>query len=125
MLGGGGETWDCTQRAGEVVFVPAGFLHATVNLDESVAVAIQCDDGVDPRTGAVITQKFQYAFTLDFEVPFIIPSFFVPFLIRLYRRYVGIERVNHSRERRSNASRAVRQPLGVALWYNARRRCSI
>tara|TARA_B110000977_G_C10628462_1_gene319158 strand:- start:169 stop:426 length:258 start_codon:yes stop_codon:yes gene_type:complete len=62
MLGGGGETWDCTQRAGEVVFVPAGFLHATVNLDESVAVAIQCDDGVDPRTGAVITQKFQYAF---------------------------------------------------------------
>lgn len=51
-LGGGGDTWDCTQIPGEVVFVPARFLHATINLDyESVAVAIQCDDGADPRSG--------------------------------------------------------------------------
>ena len=33
------------------MFVPEGFLHATVNLEESVAVAVQCDDGADPRTG--------------------------------------------------------------------------
>ena len=48
---GGGDTWDCTQHPGEVVFIPAMFLHATINLDESVAVAVQCDDGVDPRAG--------------------------------------------------------------------------
>ena len=51
MLGEGGDTWDCTQHPGEVVFIPAMFLHATVNLDESVAVAVQCDDSVDPRAG--------------------------------------------------------------------------
>ena len=51
LLGEGEQTWDCTQHAGEVVFVPALFLHATVNLDESVAVAVQCDDGADPRVG--------------------------------------------------------------------------
>ena len=50
-LGGGGDTWDCTQHPGEAVFVPARFLHATINLDESVAVAVQCDDGADPRAG--------------------------------------------------------------------------
>jgi hypothetical protein len=51
MLGAGGDTWDCTQHPGEVVYVPAMFLHATVNLDESVAAAVQCDDGADPRVG--------------------------------------------------------------------------
>ena len=51
VLGAGGDTWDCTQHPGEVVFIPAMFLHATVNLDESVAVAVQCDDGTDPRAG--------------------------------------------------------------------------
>ena len=40
-----------TQHPGEVMFVPEGFLHATINLEESVAVAVQCDDGADPRTG--------------------------------------------------------------------------
>jgi hypothetical protein len=49
MLAAGGDTWDCTQQPGEVIFVPAGFLHATITLDESVAVAIQCDDSTDPR----------------------------------------------------------------------------
>ena len=48
---GDGTTWDCTQRPGEAVFVPALFLHATINLDESVAVAVQCDDGADARAG--------------------------------------------------------------------------
>ena len=42
VLGAGGDTWDCTQHPGEVVFVPEMFLHATINLDESLAVAIQC-----------------------------------------------------------------------------------
>jgi hypothetical protein len=51
MLGAGGDTWDCTQHAGEVVFIPAMFLHATINLEESVAAAMQCDDGADPRAG--------------------------------------------------------------------------
>jgi hypothetical protein len=51
VLGAGGDTWDCTQHPGEVVFVPEMFLHATINLDESVAVAVQCDDGMDPRAG--------------------------------------------------------------------------
>ena len=51
MLSEGGDTWDCTQHPGEVVFIPARFLHATINLDESVAVAIQCDDGADSRAG--------------------------------------------------------------------------
>jgi len=41
-LGSGADTWDCVQYPGEAVFVPAMFLHATVNLDESVAVAVQC-----------------------------------------------------------------------------------
>lgn len=50
MLGAGGETWDCVQRPGEVVLVPKGFLHATINLDQSVAVAVQCDDGADVRS---------------------------------------------------------------------------
>jgi hypothetical protein len=49
MLSEGRDTWDCTQHAGEVIFVPALFLHATINLDESVAVAVQCDDDADPR----------------------------------------------------------------------------
>lgn len=44
MLGERGQTWDCTQTAGEMVFVPEHFLHATVNLDESLAVAVQCGD---------------------------------------------------------------------------------
>ena len=35
-LGAGDDTWDCTQIPGEVVFIPALFLHATVNMDESV-----------------------------------------------------------------------------------------
>ena len=48
LAGADGDTWDCTQHPGEVVFVPAMFLHATINLDESVAVAVQCDDS-DPR----------------------------------------------------------------------------
>eukprot|EP01052_Picozoa_sp_SAG31_P036601 SAG31_NODE_4597_length_3105_cov_2.095143_2_plen_466_part_00 len=51
VLGAGGETWDCTQHPGEVIFVPEMFLHATINLEESVAVAVQCDDGADPRSG--------------------------------------------------------------------------
>lgn len=41
----GGDTWDCIQRSGELVYIPTGFLHATVNLDETVAVAMQYDDG--------------------------------------------------------------------------------
>ena len=51
QLANGESTWDCTQHPGEMVFVPEGFLHATINLEESVAVAVQCDDGADPRTG--------------------------------------------------------------------------
>jgi hypothetical protein len=48
----GAGTWDCTQHAREMVFVPALFLHATINLDhECVAAAVQCDDGADPRAG--------------------------------------------------------------------------
>jgi hypothetical protein len=31
----------CTQRAGELVFVPAGWVHATLNLDEAVGVGAQ------------------------------------------------------------------------------------
>ena len=50
QLAEGGDTWDCVQHAGEVVFVPKMFLHSTINLDESVAVAVQCD-GVDVRAG--------------------------------------------------------------------------
>ena len=50
-LGAGEDTWDCTQHPGEVVFVPELFLHATINLDESVAVAVQCNDGADFRVG--------------------------------------------------------------------------
>ena len=45
-------SWDCVQRPGELVLVPEGFLHATVNLDSAtVSVAMQCNDGVDPREG--------------------------------------------------------------------------
>lgn len=38
---GQGHAWRCTQQPGEVVFVPQGFLHTTINVDESFAVAIQ------------------------------------------------------------------------------------
>ena len=51
FLSEGGDTWDCTQYPGEVVLIPERFLHATINLDESVAVAVQCDDGADERAG--------------------------------------------------------------------------
>lgn len=44
----GSRAWECTQHAGEVVFVPELFLHAIVNLEESLAVAIQCENN-DPR----------------------------------------------------------------------------
>jgi hypothetical protein len=51
FLGEGGDTWDCVQHPGDVVFVPEMFLHSTINLDESVAVAVQCNDGADERAG--------------------------------------------------------------------------
>lgn len=51
LVGEGGDSWDCVQYAGEAVLIPAGFVHATLNLDESVAVAVQCDDGADFRRG--------------------------------------------------------------------------
>lgn len=41
--------WSCTQLPGEVVYLPDRFLHATVNLDEGLAVAVQCEN-TDPRT---------------------------------------------------------------------------
>ena len=57
LAGAGADTWDCTQHAGEVVLVPALFLHATVNLDqESVAVAVQCDDGADIAAAVKMVQ---------------------------------------------------------------------
>lgn len=40
----GGKMWQCTQQPGEAVYVPAMFLHAIVNMDEVVSVAIQADD---------------------------------------------------------------------------------
>lgn len=51
MLAQGDDFWDCTQHSGEAVFIPEKFLHATVNLDESVSLAVQCDDDADPRNG--------------------------------------------------------------------------
>ena len=47
-LEGGGKAWGCTQQAGDVVYVPDMFLHATVNLEETVAAAVQCEN-TDPR----------------------------------------------------------------------------
>lgn len=38
---GAAQAWRCTQHPGEVVFVPAGFLHTTINVEESLAVAVQ------------------------------------------------------------------------------------
>ncbi len=38
-----GQTWECTQRPGDVVLVPETFLHATVNLDHSIALAVQAE----------------------------------------------------------------------------------
>jgi hypothetical protein len=38
-----------TQHAGEMVFVPERYLHATVNLEPTVAAAVQCENA-DPRT---------------------------------------------------------------------------
>ena len=43
-LAGGDKSYDCTQEGGELVFIPPGYLHATVNLEESVAVAVQNDE---------------------------------------------------------------------------------
>jgi hypothetical protein len=64
VLGAGGETWDCTQHPGEVVLIPRHFLHATVNLDESVAVAVQCDDGADPRAGVASYWRAYYIYII-------------------------------------------------------------
>ena len=44
-----GRAWGCTQSAGEAVYLPNRYLHATVNLEEGVAVAVQCEN-TDPRT---------------------------------------------------------------------------
>ena len=48
-LEGSERAWSCTQLPGEVVYLPDRFLHATVNLDEGLAVAVQCEN-TDPRT---------------------------------------------------------------------------
>ena len=48
--------WSCTQQAGEVVFIPEHFLHATVNLEEGVAAAVQCDN-TDPRTNLTVSTQ--------------------------------------------------------------------
>jgi hypothetical protein len=50
----------CVQRAGELVFIPEGWWHATKNLELSVALAGQ-DDGFNP-TG--VSYKFDLAFDL-------------------------------------------------------------
>lgn len=40
-----GQAWRCTQQPGDVVFVPHGLLHTTINVDqESFAVAVQHRD---------------------------------------------------------------------------------
>ena len=44
-----GGAWHCTQQPGELIVVPELFLHATVNLEEGLAVAVQCENN-DPRT---------------------------------------------------------------------------
>ena len=36
-----GQAWRCTQQPGDVVFVPEGFLHTTINVEESFSVAVQ------------------------------------------------------------------------------------
>ena len=36
-----GSAWRCTQQPGEAVFVPESFLHATINVEEGLAVAVQ------------------------------------------------------------------------------------
>ena len=36
-----GSAWRCTQQPGEAVFVPDSFLHATINVEEGLAVAVQ------------------------------------------------------------------------------------
>lgn len=36
-----GRAWRCTQQPGDVVFVPEGFLHTTINVEESFSVALQ------------------------------------------------------------------------------------
>lgn len=41
--------WSCTQLPGEVVYLPDRFLHATINLEEGIAAAVQCEN-TDPRT---------------------------------------------------------------------------
>jgi hypothetical protein len=41
--------WSCTQLPGEAMYLPDRFLHATVNLEEGLAAAVQCEN-TDPRT---------------------------------------------------------------------------
>lgn len=47
-MNGEGSMWQCTQKAGEAVFVPRMHLHAIMNLDDALAVAIQAEDA-DPK----------------------------------------------------------------------------
>ena len=53
--GRAGKMWQCTQRAGEAVFVPGKFLHTTMNLGERGARwpprSAQAEDKDPPRGG--------------------------------------------------------------------------
>ena len=36
---------ECVQHTGEVLYVPAMWSHATINLDESIGLAVEFDTG--------------------------------------------------------------------------------
>lgn len=36
---------ECVQHAGEVVYVPSMWSHATINLDECIGLAVELDTG--------------------------------------------------------------------------------
>jgi len=50
--GGDGRTLECTQEAGDVLFVPEGWAHAVVNLRASVGFAVEFIEVVDTEAGA-------------------------------------------------------------------------
>ena len=39
------QSLECVQRGGEMLFVPAGWSHAVINMDECIGLAVEFDTG--------------------------------------------------------------------------------
>jgi hypothetical protein len=56
-LEGEDEAWECTQQAGEAVLVPEKFIHTIVNLEETLAFAVQGEAGGLPNAAEALAAR--------------------------------------------------------------------